>query len=136
MDVYKGKLPLWEICHEMEEFLWKNNMSYSDKFSEWTGTGVTDFRIINLSDDSTWTLKYNNSTTRFVHFFPARYSPQTVRIKSNTLKSAILYSICSGKDFITAEDLNFARSQIGLSPIKSSAETEAITGMIELLRDE
>lgn len=136
MDVYKGVLSIQEICSEMEDFLVKNNLYDPEKFSIWAGREATDFRIIKLPDDSIWTLKYNNSSVRFVHFFPARYSTESVRIKSNTMKSAILYIIYVGKDFITAEDLNSARSQIGLSPVKSSTETEAITGMIELLRVE
>jgi hypothetical protein len=36
---------------------------------------------------------------------------------------------------VTEEDLNSARALIGLSPIKEVADTEAITEMIEILRD-
>jgi hypothetical protein len=72
---------------------------------------------------------------RFVHIFPARNSPQSFRIKANTLKSAILFNIISGKDFITSDEINTIRTILNLSPIKESADAEAITEMIEILRN-
>jgi hypothetical protein len=79
-------------------------------------------------------VKYHNDDGRFVHMFPARLSPHSFRVKANTLKSAILYYIIIGKDFITREDLNSTRELLGLSPVKNTAEAEAITEMIEILR--
>ena len=107
-----------------------------EPFSDWTGTGMKDFRIISLSDGSQWTLKYHDNRLRFVHIFPARESRHTFRVKSNTLKSALLYYILVGKDFITGDDLNRVRSLLGLSPIRDPIDTEAITEMIEILREE
>ena len=72
---------------------------------------------------------------RFVHIFPARGSQHTFRVKSNTLKSALLYYILVGKDFITGDDLNKVRPLLGLSPIRDPVDTEAITEMIEILRE-
>jgi hypothetical protein len=71
---------------------------------------------------------------RFVHIFPARLSPHTFRVKSNTIKSAILYLILIGKDYVTEEDLNKARALTGLSPVKEVEDTEAVIEMIEVLR--
>lgn len=93
-----------------------------------------DFRIITLSDSSQWMLKYHNDRANYVHLFPARMSTHSFRVKANTLKSAILYNIVIGKDYISSRDLNRARALLGLSPVKDPAETEAITEMIEILR--
>ena len=79
-------------------------------------------------------LKYHNDETRYVHVFPTRQSPHTFRVKANTLKSAILYYILIGKDYISRRDLNHSRSLLGLSPVKDTDETKAITEMIEILR--
>jgi hypothetical protein len=79
-------------------------------------------------------LKYHNDKNRYVHIFPARNSLHSFRVKANTLKSAILYYILIGKDYITKDDLNRARALLGLSPVKGPAEAEAITEMIEILR--
>jgi hypothetical protein len=79
-------------------------------------------------------LKYHDNEKRFVHIFPARNSQHTFRVKANTLKSAILYNILIGKDFITGDDLNRVRTLLNLSPVKDTVDTEAVTEMIEILR--
>jgi hypothetical protein len=135
MDVYTGSLFIAEICSEVLVLLQKKELD-KEHFASWTGTGFKDFRIIFLSDGSQWTLKYHDNSLRFVHIFPARGSQHTFRIKSNTLKSALLYYILIGKDFITGDDLNKVRPLLGLSPIRDPADTRAITEMIEILRSE
>jgi hypothetical protein len=135
MDVYTGSLPVNVICNKVIDFLNEKELSKRESFSVWTGTGMKEFRIISLSDGSQWTLKYHANNLKFVHIFPARRSQHTFRVKSNTLKSALLYSILVGKDFITSDDLNRVRPHLGLSPIRDPIDTEAITEMIEILRE-
>lgn len=134
MDVYTGKMPPEKIFREIAEFLKENRIQKREAFKEWAGTGFNDFRIISLTDTSQWALKYHDNETRYVHIFPARSSPHSFRIKANTLKSAILYIILIGKDFITEDDLNTARALAGLSPVKEVADSEAVVEMIEILR--
>lgn len=134
MDVYSGSLSVLNICNEVKEFLKQNLISEKELFSLWAGIRVNDFRVISLSDGSRWTLKYHDNNIRFVHVFPARNSQHTFRVKSNTLRSALLYLIIIGKDFITGDDLNKVRTLSGLSPIKDPVDTEAITEMISILR--
>lgn len=134
MDIYSGSLSPVEVIEEIMKFLKTNNLTKKDLFSVWTGKNPKDFKTIKLSDGSEWVLKYFNDEMRYVHPFPARFSPHSLRVKANTLKSAILYLIFKDKDFVTAEDLNSARAFSGLSPIKDVFDTEAITEMIEILR--
>ena len=134
MDVYTGSLSIINICKEVEESLEQKDILSREPFSLWAGISMNNFRIISLSDGSQWTLKYHDNNLRFVHIFPARNSQYTFRVKSNTLKSAILYYIIIGKDFITGDDLNKVRTLLGLSSIKDTVDTEAITEMIEILR--
>jgi hypothetical protein len=134
MDVYTGTLPIKHICKEVEDHLQKKGIIKRESFSTWAGANTNDFRIISLSDDSQWTLKFHDNILRFVHIFPARNSQHTFRIKSNTLKSALLYHILIGKDFISGDDLNQVRTLLVLSPVKDVSDTEAITEMIEILR--
>lgn len=136
MDVYTGSLPVTKICIEVLRYLKSNGLDGYEGFSAWAGVKFSEFRILTLSDKSQWTLKYHNDKNRYVHLFPARLSPYTFRIKANTLKSAILYYIIIGKDFISRNDLNMARALLGLSPVRDPGETEAITEMIEILRKE
>lgn len=135
MDVYTGSLPIRTICSEAEEFLKKKDIISRKAFSGWTGTKFDCFRIISLSDNSEWTLKFRDNKERFVHIFPARNSQHTFRVKSNTLKSALIYNIIIGKDLVTGDDLNKVRPLLGLSPVKDAIDTEAILEMIEILRD-
>jgi hypothetical protein len=135
MDIYTGSLQICDICKEVIFFLEEKEISERNRFSEWTGIKMNDFRIISLSDGAQWTLKYHDNNQRYVHIFPARGSQHTFRVKSNTLKSALLYNILIGKDFITSDDLNRVRPMLGLSPIKDPIDTEAITEMIEILRE-
>jgi hypothetical protein len=134
MDVYTGSLPIDDLCVEVLSILGEKGFSKKDGFSEWAGTGMKDFKIVHLSDGSQWTLKYHDNCQRFVHIFPARSSQHSFRVKSNTLKSALLYYILIGKDFITGDDLNKVRPLLGLSPVKDHVDAEAITEMIEILR--
>jgi hypothetical protein len=134
MDIYTGVLSVDDICLEVHNYLKGKSLLEKGKYSAWAGTNIHDFRIITISDNSQWTLKYHDHERRFVHLFPARSSPHTFRIKSNTLKSAILFIILIGKNYISEEDLNKARALAGLSPIREVADTEAITEMIEIIR--
>lgn len=134
MDIYTGALPLERILCELKDFLSEKKLHLKSLFALWAGTGFNNYKIISLSDTSQWTLKYHENDIRFVHIFPARQSPFSFRIKANTLKSAILYLVIIGKDYVTEDGLNQARALIGLSPVKDLAETEAVTEMIDILR--
>lgn len=135
MDVYSGPLSVCNICDEVLQFIFKHNLSDKKLLSEWTGVKTEDYRVLSLSDGSQWTVKYHNSNIRFVHIFPARGSRYSFRVKSNTLKSALLYYIKVGKDYITGDDLNRVRPLLGLSPVRDTVDTEAIVEMIEIIRD-
>jgi hypothetical protein len=135
MDVYKGSLSVKDISAESLNYLDLKGKSGFEDYSSWIGNKEDSFHIITLSDDSQWAFKFHNNHQRFVHFFPARNSQHTFRVKANTLKSALMYNIIIGKDLVTGDDLNRVRQLLGLSPVKDSIETEAILEMIEILRD-
>lgn len=134
MDIYTGSLSIRKIVIEAQEILSKKNILEFEAYSDWIGTKINCFRIIPLSDGSQWTLKFHDNPERYVHIFPARNSQHTFRVKSNTLKSALIYNIIIGKDLVTGRDLNNVRPLLGLSPVKDPIDTEAILEMIEILR--
>jgi len=134
MDIYTGPMSPEEISGEIMKFLIANNLTGKELFNHWTGNDPKDLKTIKLTDGSHWILKYFKNELRYVHLFPARYSPHSFRVKANTLKSAVLYIICIGKDLVTEEDLNTARAVSGLSPVKDVVDSESITEMIEILR--
>ena len=134
MDVYTGSLPITDIYTGIYRRMTELGILNAGSFGMWAGIKWDSFRIITLTDGSQWTLKYHKDKARYVHFFPARNSIYTFRVKSNTLKTAILYCILIGKDYITGDDLNKVRPLLGLSPVKGSDDTKAILEMIEILR--
>ena len=134
MDIYTGELSQDSIFKEICEFLKTSEITVKEIYMKWVGIDFNDYKIISLSDGSQWTLKFHNNETRYVHIFPARSSPHTFRIKANTLKSAVLYVIMIGKDYVSEENLNKARALAGLSPIREVGDAEAVTEMIEILR--
>lgn len=133
-DVYSGRLDCEKIYAETLEILAFGNNLKKENFVRWAGTKPENFKTIRLSDDSLWVIKYYHHEFHWAHIFPARMSPHSFRIKANTLKSAILYQVFIGRDFISEEGLNSARAKGGLSPIKDIYDAEAITSMIEMLR--
>jgi len=135
MDVYTGSLSVRNIGSEIEAFLALNSLHDKEAFRNWTGENKDSVRIISISDGSEWTIKYHDNRLRFVHIFPARNSRHTFRVKSNTLKSAVIYHILIGKDLVTGYDLNKVRPLLGLSPVKDNVDNEAIREMIEILRE-
>ncbi|MGC1391980.1 MAG: hypothetical protein WA816_13170 [Bacteroidales bacterium] len=135
MDIYTGGLSIRNICYEGEEFLQRKGVLKREAYAGWVGTMTNSYRLFKLSDGSEWTLKFHVHPQRFVHFSPARYSQHSFRVKSNTLKSALIYLIIIGKDFVTGNDLNNVRPLLGLSPVKDASEIKAILEMIEILRD-
>jgi len=134
-DVYTGSKSIEKICRGVIGNIGDENISDKEKFAAWSGTGRNNFRIIFLDDDSQWTVKYHENTKRYVHIFPARSGCHTIRVKSNTLRSALLYLIYTGTDYISASGLNYPRSLAGLPPVRSTADAEAITSMIEVIRN-
>jgi hypothetical protein len=134
MDIYTGEIAVEEIFTEINEFLKSRKITSEQSFGKLAGKKYDNYLTTSLSDGSQWVLKYHNDKNRYVHIFPARNSLHSFRAKANTLKSAILYYILIGKDYITRDDLNRARILLGLSPVKDPAEAEAITEMIEILR--
>ena len=135
MDIYSGALSVGNICKEVLKFIFEHRLSGKMAFSVWAGGNPDDYRVVQLSDGSQWTFKYHNNISRFIHIFPARGSRYSFRVKSNTLKSALLYYIKVGKDYITSDDLNRVRPLLGLSPVRNAVDTEAIVEMIEMLRN-
>jgi hypothetical protein len=134
MDVYSGTLSIEQICYEVMAFPEVNRLTEKEKFASRGRRKISDFTILTLSDSSSWSVSCNNNSRLWVHIFPARGSIHSFRIKSNTIRSAILYHILIGKDYVTNYDLNIVRSLLGLSPVKDTVDAEAINEMIEILR--
>ncbi len=90
MDLYFGKLSPSEISREIISYLKKEKSFSFDRYIGWLKTETKDYKLIRLSDKSIWTLRLGENQERYVHIHPGRYSPNTIRVKATTLKTAIL----------------------------------------------
>ena len=139
MDLYFGSISPIEICNEVIEQLKENGVLEKEKYKRWLKSGGKDFQAFTLSDASVWTLRLADDTQRYVHIHPGRHSPQTVRVKANTLKTAIavlIYAKQLSKNKIDVEALNEVRKEIlGEPPVKSLEKSEGLVKILALLSE-
>lgn len=128
MDLYTGSLSVDLIFKEALAFLREEGITSEEDYRAFLERhqGYATFQ---LSDTSKWVFLWGNEPERYVHIHPARYSPYTIRVKSATLKTAVMLKIRKVKQLDT-DAINTARKSMGLSPIKSM---EKATNIIEAL---
>lgn len=128
MDLYLGQLSPAAIGKETVEKLHLENLLDKAKYEQWLIQNGY-YQQITLSDQSRWTLRMGNQEDRHIHIHPSRYSPHSLRIDANTLKTIIVYLLEYEKDK-TEIDLirvNAVRQKyLQLSPIKSISVEKGI----------
>jgi len=137
MDLYFGKYSPKEIAEQIINFLKRKKTFSSRQYQKWLLNDSKDYQSVELKDKSMWILRLGEDSEKYVHIHPGRYSPHTIRIKANTLKTAILI-LCSKQigetEIINTESLNYIRRKhLNESPIKSVANASGIGRMINLL---
>ena len=124
-DIYVGDLTVDQIISEVFEFLKEKDIIEYEKYKEYLETyGDIKRRgyytSIILSDDTKMILRLCEDRDKFVHIHPARYSPNTFRVRTNTLNTAIFtrfIALCRGTSPYDIDTLNAARKKLELSPL-------------------
>lgn len=124
IDIYAGKLSIDEIKAEVYDFLRKNNLltaqSYNEHLEKQGDIKRRGYYMtLNLSDASEITLRKGEDEQSFVHIHPSRHSPNTFRIRANTMKTAALAAflgLCRDISPYTSSLLEEARKKLGLPP--------------------
>jgi len=138
MDVYFGKLTLNDILFATFLFLKSNNLLNKKTFIEWLFNNGKDYKVISLKDKSKWTLRPGKDEKKFIHLHPARNQPLVIRLKANTLKSALLFVAFSTnqKQITNNFDLNELNNlrwkYLNLPPIKNLEESKKLEFVINL----
>jgi hypothetical protein len=138
MDLYFGGLSPADISNEIIDYLKKEKIFLVKPYIEWLNEKGSDYRLINLSDESAWTLRLGENAERYVHIHPGRYSLNTRRVKALTLKTAIITLCCeklgepklSGKELINKMRIKY----LGEPPLKSISVESGLGKLLELLR--
>jgi hypothetical protein len=139
MDLYVGPLSPVAIADRVLQTLRADNRLSLDAYRAWLqqngGYAVLTFP----EDHSRWVLRLGDEADRYVHVHPARWAPETLRVRANVLKTAVLvlaYIGIHGGDPLDLTVLNEVRRQfLGLSPLgKVAAGDQGIAAVLDVLR--
>lgn len=122
IDIYTGQLEASAVCDEIIDYLGTNRVLEKECFSRWI-TGANGYKLITLSDQSAWIVRFGINDLRYVHVHPSKSGPYSARIKGSTLKTFYVLTKKTDGDFnnLTLEVFNKTRFEIGLSPVKRPA---------------
>ena len=137
MDLYTGRLSPGRIAEEITVYLKSKDLLKKEKYLSRISEASSSFIETRLSDSSVWVLLPGKMPGRHVHIHPGRHSPLTMRIRSETLKTAIaVLCYCNryGKDHSDLDVINEARTKLlELSPVKEVNPGRGLGRMIEIL---
>lgn len=140
MDLYFGELSPSEISEHILNALHRVKIFESEQYKNWLTKDGRNYQLIKLNDNSVWTLRLGEDVSRYVHIHPGRYSPNTVRVKATTLKTAI-FLLCFErlgeiKSFET-ETVNQIRIKfLNEPPLKSLSSASGLRRLLDLLSNE
>lgn len=163
LDLYTGGLGALEITGEMHGSLLETikiatqgneadgseTMDRPDRdlpdprtYAEWI-EGNGGYRTMEISDGSTWVLRWGRIRERFIHIHPGRKSMHTVRFNASAWKSAVLlyylkrhceFDINKTIHTIDIDSINRARGLAkDLPPLDESTDASAIRRAWRLL---
>ena len=138
MDLYLGKFSPEEISNQVIKTLKREKIFSFENYKKWLCKDGNDYQLITLKDKSIWILRLGENLQSYIHIHPGRYSPNTIRVKATTLKTAILI-LCFeqlGKiENINTEFLNEIRKKyLNEPPIKSLSKSSGILRVVDLFR--
>lgn len=133
MDLYTGDLTTEEITQEIQLHLAETNKLDKTVYTDWIKQN--GFAKIQLSDRSEWILLLGNTSDKYIHIHPARYSPLSIRVKASTLKTVIALTIeMTHLATINTSEINELRKKLKLSPIKNIEESSNIKDLYMLIK--
>lgn len=135
LDLYIGPLTARQLSEEVILYLQQQDLLQPEAFREYLAPN--GYRICTLSDASVWALRWGVHEGRHVHLHPGRYSPHTLRVKANHLKTAIAVAAASIKygQPINLELLNQVRAAwLALPPVPGYTPEEGLGKVILLLQ--
>jgi hypothetical protein len=139
MDLYTGNIPPARIAQEVTDYLRERNILQPDAYFSWLKSLKSQYGRISLSDKSEWVLLPGKIPGRHVHIHPARYSLFTIRVRSETIKSAIAtlyYCNKYGKDHTDLNTINEARVKLlALSPVREVNPQRGLGKVLSILID-
>ena len=98
------------------------------------------YRNVAFVDGSVWTLRYAEGLTRYLHVHPGRHTPDTQRVRGNTLRVAIMviaHTAIHGGALNDVRVVNEVRRRyLGMHPIGQMDSDAGLASVINMLRME
>jgi len=136
IDLYYGKLSPNKIASEVEAYLSSIYSYEEEEYYKFINTANKNFRKVELSDGSSWTLLIGRDAGRYVHIHPSRGSANTIRVGAIALKTAICLKIDYGKELQYGNLVKLTNEvrekYLDESPIKNEVYTKGIRRVLEL----
>ena len=137
MDLYFGKIASLTISGEIIAYLKKEKVFRYDKFIGWLAND--DYKLVHLSDKSIWVISLGENRERYIHIHPGRYSPNTIRVKAATLKTAILvlyFEQVGELEIVNTQSVNQIRKKwLNEPPIKSFSNASGLGRILSILNN-
>ena len=132
LDFYIGFLTIEEICNECLKYFQEERIIKKEDFLKWLQPH--GYKIIELTDKSKWIIKEGIDNERFIHIHPAKYSPNSMRVRATTLKTVVALQIHSFPIYQEKKEnlqiVNMVRVKyLHLSPVRSLNESKAIINL-------
>lgn len=136
MDLYFGGFSPSDISEQILSALHRIKIFEYEQYKSWLSKDGKHYQLVELKDKSIWTLRLGENSERYVHIHPGRYSPNTVRVKATTLKSAILV-LCFEKigeiKTIETQSINRIRKRyLDEPPLKLFSSATGLGRLLEL----
>jgi hypothetical protein len=138
MDLYVGRFTPAEIGAKLLAALTAADLLPLERYRTWLLSGG-GYQVLTFAEDtSRWVLRLGEADGCYVHVHPARWAPQTLRVRANVLKTAVMVLAYAGVhqgDPKNVALINAVRgTYLGLSPIRGLAGDQGLRGLIDLLR--
>lgn len=129
MDIYYGSLSLEGL---FEAVLTHIPVADEAGYLAWL---KGEYKEITLSDTSRWILLAGNVPGQYIHLHPARYSPESMRVKAPILKTAIACMVCHpGLTHPDLKMVNHIRTgMLQLSPVKDLDQCQHLWKVMNML---
>jgi len=139
MDLYHGPHSPEQIAKELTDRLQAQGNYAPEAFDAWV-RGNSGYRLEPISDGSIWTLRSALDEDRYIHIHPGRHAPNTLRVRANVLKTAVLVlaeTAQRGGSPLDLHRINRVRAKyLRLENVYDLSASQSIRNMIELLNPE
>lgn len=132
LDLYVGAMSPGAITRSVIDILMGNHVLEIDDFTNWVNSH-NGYQPVKLEDQSEWIVRKSELRDRYIHLHPSRTGPLSVRLKGSAFKTIcqLKASLPDNNTTISLEQVNLARQQIGLSPVKKLEKGKGISKQYE-----